>query len=509
MKRSILVLLLLLTSACTVGPDYVPPVVEAPPAFHHAEDSPSEEPSTSDSAEDVETGWWKVLGDDVLNQLVLDAVTHNHDLEQATARVREAQAGRRASAARGLPQVGASAEGRLFEGSENAPGPNGALAEAGLADLEDDAYFLGLSASWEIDLFGGIRRSVEAAEARIAVAEEGRRAVLLGVIAEVARTYTELRGTQRRLELAEKNVELQQGTYEVVQTRARVGLVSELDERRAAAQLEGTRSRVPPLRATVRMAAHRLAVLTGRSPAELLDTLLEVRPLSDPPDLVPVGLPSELLARRPDVRLAERQLAAATADVGVRTADLYPRFSLTGAAGLDSSSFADLFAGASRTWNLAAGLTAPIFQGGRIRAGIEAAEARTDAALAAYHQAVLSALEDVENALVNYAEEELRRRTLTEAAQASGRATELARILYDKGLEDYLTVLDAERNLTEVEDRLAQSETGVVLRLVGLYAALGGGWEEFTPRTPTPGSASKSESPSSTSSGLPARAASE
>lgn len=465
-------------AGCTVGPDYVAPKVVTPESFASSEAPAVVEVLRGENlAPAPDAAWWHALGDELLAELVQDAAAHNHDLVQARARLREARALRRMAASRQRPQVGAGASAQAFRGSENAPGAVAALAQQGLADLDGEAYQGGFQASWELDLFGGIRRSVEAADAQLAASEEAEHAVHLGVIAEVARVYSALRGAQRRLALAEKNVKLQADTYEVVSVKARVGLVSELDEKRAVAQLEGTRSRVPPLRAAVRAAGHRLAVLTGRPPDALLERLLTSRPLTNPPDLVPVGLPSDLLRRRPDVRLAERRLAGATAEVGVRTAALYPRFSLSGGAGFEGGSFTDLFESSSRTWSLLGNLMAPIFQGGRLRAGVSAAQARREEHLAAYEQTVLQALEDVETSLVGYAEEELRRRTLAEAARASARASQLARVLYDKGLEDYLTVLDAERNLTEVEDQLAASETGVVLQMVGLYAALGGGWE--------------------------------
>ncbi|MEM6797785.1 MAG: efflux transporter outer membrane subunit, partial [Acidobacteriota bacterium] len=371
--------------------------------------------------------------------------------------------------------VGGALETARERASESTP--EGALATAGLTDLEMDRSSALLSASWEIDLFGGVRRAVEASDARVGGALEGRRGVQLALIAEVARSYVQLRGDQRRLALAEKNTALQGQTRRRVSDLARVGLGSNLDVSRASAQLAATRALAPPLRASIRAAGHRLGVLTGRSPSALLDRLLASSPAVDPPDLVPSGLPSDLLRRRPDVRAAERRLAAATAEIGVRTADLYPRFFLTGGGGLGSTRFADLFESGSRTFSIGPRVTWPIFQGGRIRAGIAAAEADRDIRWAEYRQAVLLAVEDVENALVAYAEEELRRRALAEAAAESARAVTLATVVYDKGLESFLTVLDAERSLVEVEDRLAASETAVVLRLVGVYAALGGGWE--------------------------------
>ncbi len=295
----------------------------------------------------------------------------------------------------------------------------------------------------------------------------------------MARNYAELRGAQRRLELANKNIRIQADTLELVENKQRTGLAPELDVQRARTQLKITRSRVPDLRAAVHAAAFRIAVLTGRQPGERLVELAQQRPIPAPPEIVPVGLPSELLLRRPDVRRAERELHAATADIGVATAELYPRFFLTGSAGLESVSFTDAFDASSRTWSIGPRIRWPIFQGGRLRANISAKEARRDAAYQRFQQAVLTALEDVERSLVDYAEEQLKRRELEDAVQASTRAVDLASVLYEQGLADFLTVLDAERTLRDVEDQLAASETSATVEVIRLYKALGGGWEVF------------------------------
>ncbi|MEO1082660.1 MAG: efflux transporter outer membrane subunit, partial [Acidobacteriota bacterium] len=477
--RSTLVAATLVLGGCTVGPDYAPPKPTSlpgagAPAFSSA---PAADPSTAgdDAAPGPDGAWWSVLGDPWLDQLVAEALRQNLDLEAARARLRRADAARRGVSSQGLPSLGGSASAERSRASETTP--EGALAAAGLADLTQDRYGSFLSASWEVDLFGAVRRRTEAAVARVGEAEAAVAGVRLGLIAEVARTYVELRGAQRRLALAERSVDLQAQTARRVEDLHRVGLGSRLDAERARALVAGTRARLAPLRTSVRFAVHRLLVLTGRPPASL-DGHLGLRPsaLAEPPDLVPTGLPSELLRRRPDVLAAERRLAAATAEVGAATADRYPRFFLTGAGGFDSTSFSDLFESASRSWRLGPSIRWPIFQGGRLRAGVDAAEAGRAQAAAEYRQAVLLAVEDVENALVAYGEEELRRRALADAADASARATELALVVYDRGLESFLTVLDAERTQVELDDQLAASETGVLLRLVQLYAALGGGW---------------------------------
>lgn len=474
-----LVLVLLSLAGCTVGPDYVRPVITTPQAFTQA--SPAAPTVAPAPAPAIDPAWWTVFEDPHLVRLVETAVEDNLDLALARTRVRQARALRRATASRGRPELGVGASGQVARLSENGAGGVAELAERGLLDVDQELYEAGFDAAWELDFFGKIRRAREGSSARLEAAVEGRRGVLLAVIAEVARTYVELRGGQRRLAVAEKNVGLQARTLELVEAKHRAGLVPGLDLERARAQLATTRAGVPPLRAAIRAAAFRLAVLTGRPPAALLGELLESAPLPARPELVPTGLPSELLRRRPDLRRAERQLHAATADVGVAVAELYPSFSLTGSAGVESVSFTDLFRSSSGVFAFGPRIRWPLFQGGRLRAAIDAAEAGRDGALLAYRQALLLALEDVEGALVAYAEAELARERLAEAVQASERSVELSRVLYRKGLTDFLTVLDAERTLTDVEDRLIAGETEVVSRVVALYKALGGGWEVFEP----------------------------
>ncbi len=355
----------------------------------------------------------------------------------------------------------------------------GTLSEVGLATLETSLFDSGFDASWEIDIFGGIRRSIEASDANVEVAVETRRDVLLSVIAEVSRNYIELRGAQRRLAVAKNNTNIQLATLTLVGNKFKAGIVAEIDATRAAAQLTTTQARIPPFRAEIVGAAHRLAVLTGKQPRALLSTLLGTKPVPNPPNLVPTGLPSELLRRRPDVRRAERHLAVASARIGQASADLYPRFFLVGLAGLESISAADLFAGSSRAWSLGPSIRWPVFQGGRIRANIAAAQAQFDSAYAHFQQSMLVATEDVETTLVGFSEQQNQVEMLTLAERESLRSVELAHVLYDKGLKDFLTVLNAERMLTEVRDRLVQSETTEVLQFIKLYKALGGGWQAY------------------------------
>ncbi len=462
-----------LLAGCTVGPDYVTPVAEAPATWA----TEAEEGLAPDAA--ALTEWWASFDDPLLSRLIERAAEANHDLRVAQARVREARALYRVARSRGLPAIGTEASATRVGISEEGIGLGPAAVRQGLVDREDDVYEVGFDASWELDVFGGVRRARQAATARAEAAEEDRRDILRTVLAEVARAYVELRGAQRRLAVARDNLRIQRESLDLVDAKVKTGLARPLELEQARAQLTATRSAVPAFQAQVRAGAHRLAVLVGEQPAALIEELETAGAVPAPPEIVPVGLPSDLLRRRSDVRRAERQLAATTADVGVAVADLYPRFLLAGAAGRQAGSASDLGTGSAGTWLLAPRVTLPIFQGGRIRANIRTAEARHEQALARWEQSVLLAIEESETALVRYARERERSRNLAEAAAASRRAVELAEVLYSRGLSDYLVVLDAQRTLNDVEDRLAVSETAVATGWVRIYKALGGGWEVF------------------------------
>lgn len=462
-----------LLQSCMVGPDYKQPTAE----FNDDWAGESYSGDFSEGAPDL--SWWDSLGDPQLSGYVKQAVESNYDITIASARVREARALRGIASSAFYPNIDSNASYQRFRQSENGVIDIGTLSDLGFADDQGDLYQAGFDAFWELDIFGGTRRAVQAADARLEAAVEQRRDVLVSVIAEVARNYVELRGSQRGLEVSEKNIRIQTETLNLVENKYKAGLSSQLDVARARTQLESTKSTVPPIRASIRASAYRISVLLGRQPDALLEELLLTKPIPNTPDIVPVGLPSDLLLRRPDLRKVERELEAASADIGVATAELFPRFFISGAAGLESVSFTDFFDTSSGVWSIGPSVTWPIFQGGRIRSNIKATEARESLELARYQQTVLLALEEVESSLVRYAEQELERRSLSEAVKSGTKSVNLAEIVYRKGLADFLTVLDAERTLTEVEDRLVKSETEVVLNLISLYKALGGGWEVF------------------------------
>jgi NodT family efflux transporter outer membrane factor (OMF) lipoprotein len=461
--------MLLLAGCATVGPDYVPPDV-SPPAQWNAQ------LEGSLTAERVDTQtlakWWSALNDPTLTNLVDRAIQGNLDLRQAWNRIREARARRGISEAGRFPTIGATGSGKRSRSSK----------ETG-SGTERRLYSAGFDASWELDLFGGIRRSIEAAEADLEASQEDLRDVLVSLVAEVALNYVEVRSFQARLSAAEANRDAQEETYTLVRSRFEAGLISRLDVEQAKANLENTRSQVPTLEIGLEQAKNRLGVLLGENPGSIHDELSGREPIPVTPLEVVVGVPADVLRRRPDVRRAERQLAAQTARIGVATADLYPKFTLPGSIGLEALSLGKLFRSDARTYGIGPSITWTIFDAGRIRRNIEVQNALQEKALLDYEGAILTALEDVENALVAYAKEQVRRQSLSEASQASQRAVDLAQSQYFSGLADFQSVLDAQRSLLSLKGQLAESEGQVTSNLIMLYKALGGGWTSMAPHT--------------------------
>jgi NodT family efflux transporter outer membrane factor (OMF) lipoprotein len=449
-------------------------------------------------------------------------VKSNWDLREASSRVRQARAQRATVAPDEYPTLNASAGYQHARGSKNVTIPTGLfggaggasggsaaaaaangtlihtdqvqsggttsgggggdavlspLGAGGLPGIDTDLTQIGFDASWEIDIFGGTRRNIEAASADLAAAVEDQRDVLVSLLGEVARDYIDLRGAQRELEIAQENLKAQEDTLWLTRDRFKNGVATQLDVARAAAEVATTAAQIPSIDARIRQSIHALSVLLAEQPDALDDELTKVGPIPPVPPEIPVGLPSELMKRRPDIRRAERQLAAATARVGVATADLFPKFSITGLLGLDASQPKNVFKYSSRYYEFAPGITWPIFDAGRIRANIHVQDEVQQQAVATYHQAVLNALRDVEDALVAYETEQVRRKALADAVDADKQAVDLATDQYKQGVTDFLTVLDAQRDLYAAQDALVQSDQAVSGNLVTLYKALGGGWE--------------------------------
>jgi NodT family efflux transporter outer membrane factor (OMF) lipoprotein len=469
---AVLLVAALAGGCAVVGRNYVKPEMKTPAAW-----SSAPERTAAGSAPDL-ASWWRAFADPTLDSLVDRAVAENLDMRLAEARVREARAQRGITAAGEWPKADLNGTARRLRDNAPPAPPDGIVTPY---------YQAGFDASWELDLFGGVRRAVEAADADLGAAEEERRSVLVTLLAEVARNYVDVRSLQRQLVVARENIGAQQEALKVARVRLDAGLASEFDVTRAEAQLAAFQAQVPSLEASLRRTQYRLAVLVGQEPGALVDSLSVEGPIPAPPPEVSVGLPSDLLRRRPDVRRAERELAAATARVGVAESDLFPRFSLTGTFGFQSGNFQDFSNWSSRIWSVGPAVRWPLFDAGRIRSNVRVQDERQGQALLRYEKAFLTALEDVDGALVSYGKEEERRRSLADAAAANGRALETASSLYTAGLAEYLQVLDAQRSLYATQLQLAQSEAAVSTDLVALYKALGGGWAAAQPGSPSQG----------------------
>jgi len=460
-------MVLTLTGCAAVGPDYVP-----------VEPEPQEKWSTelqggltADQLNpEILAHWWTTLNDPELSSLADRAVKGNLDLKEARARIREARALRGISKANLFPTVdagGSVIERRFSENSSTGD--------------ENTLYAAGFDASWELDIFGGVRRSVEAAQADLEATQEDLHDVLVSLLAEVALNYVEVRTFQTRLAVTAANIETLQKTYELNESRYQAGINDELAVQESLRLLETSRSQIPVLETGLEAAKNRLAVLLGEQPGKLHQELAAKRLLPAVPAIVAVGIPAETLRHRPDIRRAERLLAAQTARIGVATAELYPKFRLFGTIGLESISTGDFFEYGSRAWSFGPSVSWNIFDAGAIRQNIEVQSARQEQALIQYESTVLRALEEIENVLVAYAKQQDRRDSLIKAEAAAQRATLLAQDQYEVGLVDFNNVLDAQRALLVLQDQLAQSEGTVTSNLVRLYKALGGGWTFLQP----------------------------
>ncbi len=467
--------LLLAAGGCAVGPDYRPPQPSTPSAWYGATDHARFPPCGQADL----VHWWTLFNDPVLTSLVERAVLGNLDLRQARARVRQARAARGVAAAGLWPTAGGSAgytRSRTQEGSV----PGGASGRT--AEL----FQAGLDAAWELDLFGGARRTVEAAEADLQASIEEERDTLVTLVAEVGLNVLDLRLSQQRAGIARKNLEIQRHSAELTRRRFGAGFVGALDVANAEAQVATTEAQIPVLETSAQQAIYRLSVLTGREPASLMEELSSPAPIPGDPPEIPMLLPSELLLRRPDIRRAEAQIHAATARIGAATADLFPKFNLAGSAGFRGTALDEWLHWSRRVWSFGPAMDWQLFNAGRVLSGIELQKAVQEEALLAYQKTILTALEEVENALLAYSKERERRQALLEAVAANRRGVDLATRLYVQGETDFLHVLDAERSLYASEDALAQSERNLSANLVTLFKALGGGWQaEPTPAGPS------------------------
>jgi len=448
-------------AGCRMGPDYVRPDTPVPEVWS----SDLTRGLTSETMDpNVLASWWTTLGDPVLSRLIELAVEGNLDISTARSRVRQARAQRQIVQGGLLPGFNAGVSAT----SSRVDRRNG-------FDTSGQVYSASLDAGWELDLFGGVRRSVEAATANLESVEAGLSDVLVSLLAETALNYVDVRTYQSRLASAEASLKVQEDTYQLVLWRLEAGLGDELAAQQARYNLENTRSQIPGLRTGLQQAKNRLAVLLGRTPGALNAELETPAPVPVPSREIAVGVPAEVVRRRPDVRQAERELAAQTARVGAAVCDLYPQLRLNGSVGIETLSLRE--PAASRTWTASGGprLSWAIFDP-TVRPNIEVQSALQEQALIQYRAVILSSLEEVENAMIAYVQEQQRRENLRAAADAAQAAAELAQFEYQAGLRDFSDVLDAERSLLSFQDQLRQSEGVVVANVIRLYKALGGGW---------------------------------
>jgi len=449
------------SSLPSVGPNYEEPAAELPDAWHQAvqEDFESGNP-------DLET-WWTTFNDPTLNALIARASTNNLDLKTAAARIEQAAALRGVSASQWWPELTAGAGASAFQTTE--------AKTASGQSRDGELYDASLSMAWELDLWGRVRRSVESADATLQARVENYRDILVVLYADIAFNYINVRTLQERIYFAENNLKAQRETLQLTQNRFDSGLVPALDVSQSRLNFSRTESVIPPLRQELVVAINRLSVLVGEMPYALEQVLQERKPIPVIPEDVVVGVPAELLRQRPDIRRAERELAAQHALIGATKAELYPTLYLPGTLAVETTG-GDLFSGANTFYSFGPQIRWNIFSGRRIRSQVDAEEAGTQAALYTYEQTLLLALEEVEGSMSAYAYEKDRIESLEVASSAAEKSVELVTELYTSGLTDFQNVLNTERDLLEQQDALALSKGLVSANLVRLYKSLGGGW---------------------------------
>jgi len=465
MRLLLSALLLLGLGGCTLGPDY------QTPAFKHSEQWHSEQVRDESLSARHEARWWQQFEDPLLTALITRAAQNNRDLAATLANIERVRALRHMAGAAFMPSVNATGEASRSRYSRQ----TGFGANTGTRN----SFSAALDAGWELDLFGRTRRSLEAADAQVEAVEAVRQGLMLSVVAELAANYFELRGLQRQQQVSLHNITLLGEVEEIARAQSELGVTSELDLARARGERENMQATLPNLQAEISARIYRISVLTGEAPEFYADILAAVGAVPVVRDHVPVGLRSDILKRRPDVQQAERELAAATANIGVARADLFPNFSLTGSIGSSARVFSDLFTPATLTRSIGALLDWPLFAGGALHAAVDVAHAEEKAALARYEQRVLLALEDTEAALTRYAREWQTLKQLRTVEISRQQAFEIARLRFEAGEEGFLVILDAERSLIATQSEIVSSETRLLTHLTQLYKTLGGEWQQL------------------------------
>ena len=456
----------LLTACKTLGPDYSPPEMETPTSWQEE----VQEVTTDKGVEQekILARWWTTFNDPVLSDLMERAVAGNLSLKQALNSITQARIQRGITDTDRFPIVNSSGSiGRSY-------------SEDMMGDFSGtNSFRAGLDASWEPDLFGSVKRSIEAADANLQATQESYRDVLVSLLAEVALNYIELRSYQSQLLVAESNLESQEETYNITKWRYQAGLTTGLDMENAEKNLEQTRSQIPSLKSALEQAKNRIAVLLGSEPGALDSELDEYRPVPVAPSEIALGIPADLLRRRPDLRKAERELAAQTARIGAAEAERYPKISLSGNIGLSALSLVDLFGSDSLSTGVNSGISWPVYNAERIMKNIDIQWAAQEQKMIAYKATLLTALEDVENAMTSYGHDLARRESLVKASESAEKAAEISRVQYSSGLVDFQSVLEAESTLLTFQNNVVQSDAQIIKDLISLYKALGGGWSSF------------------------------
>ncbi len=464
----------LLLSACSTQVDYNKPALDVDEAWH--------DKTTTEQSSDQKTGavsaaiWWQQMNDDLLNQLINEATLHNRDVAEALANIEQAKANRRLAAAGFKPTLDlqSSASRNRFSNQSAFGGTRTGIRNSVGGELV---------ASWEPDFFGRNRHAFDAASAQVGAIEATHQGLLLSIIAEVASNYFEVRGFQRQLETTEQDIKLLRSVEDIAKAQNESGMSTRLDLVRAQGERETLQASLPNLKAEISTRIYRISVLTGQPPETHLHRFENHAPVAMPSDRVPVGLRSDILKRRPDIQMAERDLAAATANLGIAKADRFPSFSLTGAVGSSARVFSDLFLVSTLTSSIATAINWSIYSGGALTAQIDIADLEVKAALARYEQSVLLALEDAESALLRYGLEWQTLKQLRIAENSRQQAADIAKLRYQYGEEDLLVVLDAERSLITTRNDIINSETRILAYLSLLYKSLGGGWKVIEDKT--------------------------
>jgi len=462
MNKHCVALISLLLSACAVGPDYVAPKPNLPEQWHNS--------TKNSQALDAKAlaNWWTTFNDPQLSTLIEQSINGNFDLKKALARINEARARRGIAKADFYPKINSSGlVGETYNGN---------------TDIRNPRYGLGLDASWEIDLFGRIARSVESTQATLEASEANYQDVMVSLIAEVALNYVQMRTSQAQFKVAEQNLQAQMEIYQLALWRWQSGLANKLDAEQALSSVEQLTAQLPTLKTNIAQNQHQIAVLLGVTPASLNAPLNNDKSIPRTDLKIAIGVPADVLRQRPDIKRAERELAAKTAQIGVATAELYPKLTLSGNIGLETIKASNLFTTAGLIDSLLGKLTFPIFNAGQIRENIAVQNAQQQQTLADYETTVLNALKDVENTLVGIAQEQQRLQDLEQATATAQRAMSLAKTQYESGLTEFLNVQQTQRTLLSLQEQYVSSQGQLSTYIISLYKALGGGWKSLSLR---------------------------